>query len=155
MRKVLCVFAAVLLILCSGCGAKGSDKTDKTAGELLSIVLDAVQFPQLLELTDEDRITEDLGIDLSLVEDYAVMQQMLSVDVSEIIILVVKDGSVGELKDVLETRKESLINDFAFYPNQVASAEATRVGSVKNVVYLICHEEAEVAEQALLAEVDE
>lgn len=152
MKKLLIFLAFALLIFTAGCtGETASDTTDKTAGELLSTVLNSVQFPQTVELTDEDRITDELGIDLSIVEDYAIVQQMLSVDVSEVIILIAKDGAENQLLSVLESRKESLINDFAFYPNQVASAEATEVGSEKNVVYLICHEEAAAAEQNLIA----
>ena len=153
MKKVLIILAVALTVMfAAGCSG-AADKTDKSAGELLSVVMNSVQFPQTVELTDEDRITDELGIDLSLVVDHAIVQQMLSVDVCEVIILIAKDGAVGELEDVLRDRKESLINDFAFYPNQVASAEATDVGSVKNVVYLICHEEADEAEQALIDEV--
>ena len=152
MRKALgLLMASVLAVFGSGCAVHLSAKTDRTADELMETVLNSVQFPQLLELTDEERITDELGIDLSLVEEYAIVQQMLSVDVCEVIILIAKDeGAVRELEAVLEARKESLINDFAFYPNQVAAAEATEVGSVMNVVYLICHEEAAEAELALI-----
>lgn len=153
MRKLLIILAAALLIFASACTAAPSDRTDKSAGDILSAVLNSVQFPQTVDLDDESRITEELGIDLSLVDDYAIVQQMLSVDVSEVIILVAKDGAGSQLQAALEARKDSLINDFAFYPNQVASAEATEVGTVKNVVYLICHEEAAIAEQALIEEV--
>ena len=153
MRKLLIILAAALLIFASACNAAPSDRTDKSAGDMLSTVLNSVQFPQTVDLDDESRITEELGIDLSLVDDYAIVQQMLSVDVSEVIILVAKDGAGSQLQAALEARKDSLINDFAFYPNQVASAEATEVGTVKNVVYLICHEEAAIAEQALIEEV--
>ena len=156
MRKALGLLMAVTLAVSAvGCNVSVSvsvsEKTDKTAAELLEIVLNSVQFPQLIELTDEERISGEIGIDLSLVEEYAIVQQMLSVDVCEVIVLIAKDDeAVSELEGVLETRKESLINDFAFYPNQVASAEATEVGSVMNVVYLICHEEAAEAEIALI-----
>ena len=154
MRNVLALMAAALLVFVSGCsGEAASDRTDKEAGELLLTVLNSVQFPQTVEVTDEDRISSEIGIDLSLVEDYAIVQQMLSVDVSEVIILIARDGAAEELEGVLEKRKESLINDFAFYPNQVAAAEATEVGKVKNVVFLICHEEAAVARQRLREEV--
>ena len=154
MRKVFALFAALLLVFSAGCsGEAASDSTDKGAGELLLIVLNSVQFPQTVEVTDEDRISGEIGIDLSLVEEYAIVQQMLSVDVSEVIILIAKDGAAEELESVLEKRKESLINDFAFYPNQVAAAEATEVGKVKNVVFLICHEEAAAARQKLIEEV--
>ena len=160
MKKALGLLMAVVLAAGAvGCSVSisvsVSDRTDKTAEELMESVLNSVQFPQTVELNDEDRIADELGIDLSLVEDHAIVQQMLSVDVSEVIILIAKDGeAVGELESVLEARKESLINDFAFYPNQVASAEATEVGSVKNVVYLICHEDAAVAVERLVDEAE-
>ena len=156
MKKVFGLLMAVVMAASAvGCNVSisinVSGKTNKTAAELLEIVLNSIQFPQLVELTDEYRITGEMGIDLSLVEEYAIVQQMLSVDVCEVIVLIAKDDeAVSELEGVLETRKESLINDFAFYPNQVASAEATEVGSVMNVVYLICHEEAAEAEMALI-----
>lgn len=158
MRKIFALLAAVLIaVVAAGCNVNVNvnvvERTDKTAEELLTVVLSSVQFPQIIELTDEERITNELGIDLSLVEDYAIVQQMLSVDVSEVIILIAKDGAVEQLEDVLKARKESLINDFAFYPNQVASAEGTEVGSVMNVVYLICHEDAFTAELELIAEI--
>ena len=157
MRRILGVLmAALTVVFAAGCSVSISvtDKTDKTAAELMETVLDSVQFPKLVELDDEDRITDELGIDLSLAEEYAIVQQMLSVDVCEVIILIARDeGAVRELEAALEARKESLINDFAFYPNQVAAAEATEVGSVMNVVYLICHEDAAEAEMALIDKV--
>lgn len=150
MRRFLAILAAGLLVFAAGCAGGSSGRTDKSADDLLSVVLNSVQFPQTLELDDESRITDELGIDLSLVDDYAIVQQMLSVDVSEVVILIAKDGAADRLQDALEARKQSLINDFAFYPNQVAAAEATEVGSVKNVVFLICHEEAATARERLI-----
>lgn len=153
MKKFISILTALLLIFMFSACSSAPTATDKTAAQLAQTVQDSIEFPQLVEVTDEDIITENIGIDLSQVTDFAVYQQMLSVDVSEIIILIVKDGAESQLKTALENRKQSLIDDFAFYPNQVASAEATVVGSEKNVVYLICHEEATTAEQALLQEI--
>lgn len=143
---------AFILTSCSSDG-ESENKTDKTAAELLNTVLNSIEFPQTIEVTDESRIAE-MGIDLSLAEDYAVVQQMLSVDVVEVIILKAKDGETGKLEEQLEARKESLINDFAFYPEQVESANATKVGSEGNAVYLICHAEAATAEQKLIEEIN-
>ncbi len=153
MKKFISILTALLLIFTFSACSSAPTATDKTAAQLAQTVQNSIEFPQLVEVTDEDIITENIGIDLSQVTDFAVYQQMLSVDVSEIIILIVKDGAESQLKTTLENRKQSLIDDFAFYPNQVASAEATVVGSEKNVVYLICHEEAATAEQALLQEI--
>lgn len=132
-------------------GNNPSEETaSKTASELLDIVLQSVDFPETIPLEDESRIETELKIDLSSVEDYAIVQQMLSVDVVEVIILKLNESaSVSDMVKVLEQRKDSLINEFAFYPDQVKSAEATVVGSEKNVVYLICHVDAATAEEYL------
>lgn len=79
---------------------------------------------------------------------------MLSVDVVEVIILKVKDGETEKALEQLNARKDSLINDFAFYPEQVESANATIVGSEGNVAYLICHVDSEKAEKKLIEEIN-
>lgn len=152
MRKIAVFLTAVLTVIfvmaSAGCSSESAEKTVKTAEELMETVLGSVEFPPTVELTDEERI-EDMGIDLSAAEEYAIAQQMLSVDVVEVIIIKAKDGKISDTVAALEKRKESLINDFAFYPEQVASAEATVVGSCKDVCYLICHIDAGTAEQTL------
>lgn len=130
-----------------------TENNEKTANDLAQAVLNSVQFPQLVEVTDKD-IISDMGIDLSLAEDYSVYQQMLSVDVSEVIILKAKEGKINEVTEQLEKRKKALINDFANYPGQVASAEATVTGSKNNIAYLICHVDAAEAEEALKKAID-
>lgn len=133
--------------------SEDSKAPQKTASELAEIVLNSVKFPQTVNVTDKD-IISNMGVALSLTEEYAVIQQMLSVDVVEIIILKVKDGSsIEQVVDSLQKRKDSLIHDFAFYPGQIESAEATIVGSKGNIAYLICHKDAERAEEELLKEI--
>ncbi|MCM1299607.1 MAG: DUF4358 domain-containing protein [Firmicutes bacterium] len=151
MKRLLSIFMTAAIFLLSGCGSSEGNNTDKTAEQLMEVVLNSVQFPQMIDLDDDERI-EEMGIDLSLAEDHAVSQQMLSVDVCEVIIIKAEQDNIPRILDSLETRRESLINDFAFYPEQVESAEATVVGSEKDVAYLICHAEADTAEEKLLAE---
>lgn len=150
MKKIAAVLTVIFILAITGCSADTSEKTEKTAAELMETVMDSIEFPPMIDLTDEERIA-DMGIDLSAAEDYAIKQQMLSVDVVEVIIITVKDGKRADTEAALKKRRESLINDFAFYPEQVESAEATIVGSFKNVCYLICHTEADAAESALKA----
>lgn len=152
MKKLLPLIVAAVIFLLSGCSASESKTTDKTVSELMNIVMNSVQFPQMVDLNDDERI-KGMGIDLSLAKDYAISQQMLSVDVCEVIIIKSESENTEEILQSLEQRKDSLINDFAFYPEQVASAEATVVGRKKDVVYLICHAEASQAEEKLLAEI--
>ncbi len=169
MKKVISFLTALAILLTvSGCSSnsdgKESDngtassseaeavKPQKTAAELTDIVLHSVTFPQTVNVTDIELI-EAMKIDLSLAEDYAVVQQMLSVDVVEIVIIKVKDGSIADVVSSLQKRKESLIHDFAFYPGQVESAEATVVGNKGDIAYLICHKDADTAEKKLLEEI--
>ena len=126
-----------------------NDVPQKTAAELADIVLNSVEFPQTVKVTDTEQI-EAIGVDLSLIEEITVIQQMLSVDVVEIVIARVKDEKVGDVVASLQKRKESLIHDFAFYPGQVESTEATVVGSKGDIAYLICHKDADTAEKKLL-----
>lgn len=157
MKKIRGLFFVLALALaltftsCSSAG-EGVKKTDKTAAELVDTVLNSVDFPQTVEINDEGRF-EEMGLDLSLMEDYAAVQQMLSVDVVEVIILKAKDGETEKLVEQLRARKDSLINDFAFYPEQVESANATEVGSEGNIAYLICHADAQTAAEKLIEEI--
>lgn len=165
---VICFTVFTLLISLAGCSvngqkaentvssspaASGSEEAlQKTAAELAEIVLNSVKFPKTVKVTDKDTI-DGMGIDLSLTEEYAVIQQMLSVDVVEIIIIRAKEENIEQIVDSLEKRKESLIRDFAYYPGQVESTEATVVGSKGNIAYLICHKDADKAEEELLKEI--
>lgn len=155
MKKTALVFVLLVLILfipaCSS-DSGNVNKTDKTAAELLDIVLKSIEFPPTVEVTEESAF-EEMGIDLSLAEDYAAVKQMLSVDVAEVIVLKVKEGEEENALEQLKSRKEALINYFAYYPEQVESANATVVGSEGNVVYLICHVDAEKGEEGLLGEI--
>ena len=160
MKKitVLCAVLFAVVITLTACSSNESnesvgDTTDKTAQELLDTVLNSIEFPQIVDVTDEDRI-EDMGVDLSIAEDHAIVQQMLSVDVVEVIILKVKDGEINKAVEDLKARRESLINDFAFYPEQVESANATVVGSEQDIAYLICHVDAAQAEEKLIEEIN-
>lgn len=157
MKKTAAVMVAILLLFgissCSAGTDGGGKTTDRTAAELLETVINSIEFPPTVEITDEDSIKE-MGIDLSLTEEYAVVRQMLSVDVAEVIILKVKNGEEDKAEEQLKKRRESLINDFAFYPEQVESANATVVGQEKDVVYLICHIDAETAEAELLKKIN-
>ena len=156
MRRFAILFISIVFTFtaaaCSS-GDKNMNKTDKTASELLNTVLDSIDFPPTVEITEKSAF-EEMGIDLSVTEDHAAVKQMLSVDVVEVIILMVKDGETEITLEQLNARKDSLINDFAYYPEQVESANATIVGSEGNVAYLICHVDSEKAEKKLIEKIN-
>lgn len=154
MKKHLLILIILPLLLFSACSDAGSAEsaTDKTAAQLMEVVMNAVQFPQMIDLNDNERI-EEMGIDLTVTEDYAIKQQMISVDVCEVIIIKASSENMEKLLEVLNSRKDSLKNFFANYPEQLQSANATVVGSKKDIAYLICHTDAAKAEEQLLSQI--
>lgn len=155
MKKLLLIFMTFAVLLLSGCANTKNPEnstTDKTSAQLTETVMNSVQFPQMIELNDEKRI-EEMGIDLSLAQDCSIWQQMLSVDVCEVIIIKASPENMEKVLESLNSRKEALKNYFANYPEQVESAGSTVVGSKKDIAYLICHTEADTAEEKLLAEI--
>lgn len=154
MKKHLLILIILPLLLFSACSnTQGEESTtDKTAAQLMEVVMNAVQFPQMIDLNDNERI-EEMGIDLTVTEDYAIKQQMISVDVCEVIIIKASSENMEKLLEVLNSRKDSLKNFFANYPEQLQSANATVVGSKKDIAYLICHTEAAKAEEQLLSQI--
>ena len=154
MKKHLLILIILPLLLFSACSDAGGAEstTDKTAAQLMEVVMNAVQFPQMIDLNDNERI-EEMGIDPAVTEDYAIKQQMISVDVCEVIIIKASSENMEKLLEVLNSRKDSLKNFFANYPEQLQSANATVVGSKKDIAYLICHTEAAKAEEQLLSQI--
>lgn len=154
MKKHLLILIILPLLLFSACSDAGSAEstTDKTAAQLMEVVMNTVQFPQMIDLNDNERI-EEMGIDLTVTEDYAIKQQMISVDVCEVIIIKASSENMEKLLEVLNSRKDSLKNFFANYPEQLQSANATVVGSKKDIAYLICHTDAAKAEEQLLSQI--
>lgn len=127
--------------------------TASEAERLTEIVLNAVEFPATVSLEDEGIISDTIGLNLDDLEEYCITQQMMSVHLVEVIIAKPKEGKTADVKEALEARRDALINTFAFYPDQVDSANATVVGEKGDYVYLICHTEAAAAEEKLLTEI--
>lgn len=152
----LLIAAAMLFSACNSSGGKEDITTaatesasEQTTKELSDVVLNSVEFPATISLEDVSVLTDTIGLNLDDIEEYTVTQQMLSVDVVEIIIAKVKDGKMNAVLETLEDRKEALKTTYAFYPQQVESAEATVVGNKGQFAYLICHKDAATAEKAL------
>ena len=94
MKKVVSFLTVLaLLITFSGCSSNNDSEENnngttsasvsesennvpqKTVAELADIVLNSVEFPQTVKVTDTEQI-EAIGVDLSLTEEIAVVQQM-------------------------------------------------------------------------------
>ena len=106
---------------------EASSVTEVSCDSLASAVIESVEFPDMV-LTEE-KVLLDMIMDFSQygIEEYAVYQQAISVNLSEVIVLRTTDTKAAT--EALEKRKEQLINQLAFYPEQQENASSTIVGS--------------------------
>ena len=153
-NRILAIALVAFALFLAACTVKNEKTADVPCDELMEVVLKSVDFPATVA-ADEQYLAVDFGFDKSDFSDYAIVQQAVSVDLSEVIILKAADGKAGKLIEQLESRKQQLIDSLAFYPNQTESASATVVGEKSGYVYLICHKDAPQAEQALLDRLSE
>lgn len=124
---------------------------DVSVSELSDAVLSAVDFPATMEeVTSATRYEDDWGLNTDDVEELIVLQSPISVEVYEMVIVKAKEGHVSDILASLEERVVRLRDELTFYPNQVDLASATLVGSRGDYAYLICHEDAQDGEDALL-----
>lgn len=154
MKRFISTIAAVLyLIFLTGCSsAESSPIQESTAQysckELADTVLNSVEFPGMMEVTESAMLDSIIDFSDYGITDYCVYQQMMSVHLCEIII--VRSNDTEAVLKALNDRKDKLINQLAFYPEQQDSANATVVGKKGSVCYLIAHTDAAEAEKALL-----
>lgn len=107
-------------------------------------------LPVTMEVTDETMMSDVLRYDMTLADDHCVYVQMISTDLFELTVIRASGDNVKAVKDMLEARKTYLREQAAFYPSQVAAADATRVGEVNGVCYLICSEKSADIEKDLM-----
>ena len=174
---LLAGIAAAALML-SGCGNKPPEKTiianntlpgttaepaDETesgtsekyliscaeiAGKTLQA--DDIKIPQTMEVTDDTMLSEVMGYDMSIAEDYSVYTQLVSADLFELAVIRADDGNIDAVKKMLADRRDYLINQAAFYPAQVEAAEATIVSELNGYCFLICAAQSEAIEKHVL-----
>ncbi len=104
--------------------------------------------------TDDQILNDVLGYDLSLFEDYSVVMHMMSAHLIEVAVVKPAAGKEDAALEFLNNRKEKLINEVAFYPEQQENAEKTIVGSYGGYDYLLCFGEPEALETALKSAID-
>lgn len=137
----------------------GNSNESGTSGEyadeshrLADVVQNAVEFPAMGEVTDPEDIQNIFGINTDLCFEYAFIQNLMSVHLNEIIVLLPAAECEDELLEQLTKRFEYIRNEAAFYPDQEASAAGAVMGTTENgYLYLIVHENGSEAQEALLA----
>ena len=98
---------------------------------------------------DDEMLKDVMSYDLDLFDEYSVITNVVSVHLFEITVAKPKAGQEDAALELLNKRKDQLINEVAFYPEQQESAEKTIVGSDGGYVYLICFHESESLENTL------
>lgn len=149
-RKAIAVIITLTLAGCNNSVKVASLSTDELAAEVAGFFEMA-----LVQHTEQSHIEAFIGADFDDIEEITLIQQALTVHLAEIIIIKPKENRMDSVMEFLRARRTVLREQLAFYPLQTAAAEAMVVGSRHNVAYLICHEDADVAEAALLKLINE
>ena len=128
------------------------ENADETETQrLANVILNCgVEFPATMFVDDPDMVKDMLGYDMADAEEYSIVTHLISAHLVEITIIKVKDGKMDAVMEMLNKRKDDLLNNVAFYPAQIEAAEATVVGNKNGYAYLICDKGAAQAEAALL-----
>ena len=128
-----------------------AENSNLSTDMLCETVLNSIEFPAMSKTEMTEML--DMIMDFSKygIEEYAVYQQAMSVHLCEVI--VIRTSDVKATIEALEQRKDVLIGQLAFYPEQQESAKNTVVGSKNNICYLITHVDAKEAEKALLQKI--
>lgn len=124
------------------------------AAALAETVMNAVEFPSMMEVTRSDYAEGFFGLDLSLCEDFYAANAMISALLSEIIIAKPAEGCEEQLKAQMDAHYDYIKNDpnAAFYPEQELSAEGAVSGVTEDgYYYIIVHKDGAAAEEALQA----
>lgn len=151
MKKVVAVVLGFLFL--TGCNTTNGDKKLDMDG-MINTIMDSIEFPAMMQADDDITIEEVIKLDKEEISEIRVQQQMITVNLNEIILIKPKGGKGDDVLAKLKARKQALIDLHAFYPGQLAAAENTVVGQHSGYLYLICHEQAPLAEEALIVYMD-
>ena len=119
--------------------------------KLVNAVLNSgIEFGATALVEDEEWLSEGMGYNLDLIDEYGVATALMSVHLIEIAVIKPAEGKMEDVIAMLNERKQKLLDEVAFYPAQVEAAEKTVVGSKGEYAYLICDTSAAEAETKLI-----
>ena len=108
------------------------------------------ELPNTMEVTDETMISDVLQYDMSIAEDYSVYMQLISTDLFEFTVIRAAKENIDAVKLMLDKRLNYLREQAAYYPSQVAAADAALTGEINGYCYLICCENAADLQKRLM-----
>ncbi len=122
------------------------------AAKLGAAAMEAVEWPAMMDVTDQEMATMFFNIDLNMCEDYYFSNQLISAQLNEILVAKPTAGNEDALKDAFDAHFEYIQTDAAFYPDQEASAAGAVSGTTEDgYLYIIVHENGADAAAAMLA----
>jgi hypothetical protein len=156
MKKIFLLFMSTVLLLTS-CGSdksggNGNEYKVLSPSELYSRLaeehlFDTVPAPIMTDISesryDEFFINPDDAVSI------VAKEAAISAFFVQVIIIEAKDGRVGTVLSAMNKHQSNLADE-TFYPQGVAAAAASVVGSRGNIVYLICDVRGREIESALI-----
>lgn len=159
--------AALLLLLLCGCSdtevsespsgtvsssAYENEKSEVSCGFLAALAVDSGAFPDMIRVTEQVLLDTVMDFSGYGIDDFCVYQQAVSVELSEIII--VHSVNPEEAEAALYERREALIKQYSFYPEQKQAAENSVVFSLDGYSVLIAAKEPDAAVKAVKARIN-
>ncbi|MBS7398435.1 MAG: DUF4358 domain-containing protein [Ruminiclostridium sp.] len=162
MRRTAIAAAAMLAVLLCGCSdtaisevnsgggnisAYDSENENISCEELALIAIDSGVFPDMVKVTEQALLDTVMDFSQYGIDEFSVYQQAISVELSEIVVVHSKQPDKTEA--ALTQRREALIKQYSFYPEQKESAENSIVFSLDGYSVLIAAKEPSAAVEAV------
>ena len=158
MRRTAIAAAAMLAVLLCGCSdtaiseensvgsnysSYDSENENISCEELALIAIDSGVFPDMVKVTEQALLDTVMDFSQYGIDEFSVYQQAISVELSEIVI--VHSSQPDKTEAALTQRREALIKQYSFYPEQKESAENSVVFSLDGYSVLIAAKEPSAA----------
>lgn len=126
--------AAIILCLLAGCGKKDSMtgeagfRDDVSSEALVSSVASALgdEYWADMELAPEF-LESWYGISDDMYEEYYGQSPMISANVDTLIVVKAKEDRVSDVKDALDTYRDTMIKDTLQYPSNIPKIQASLI----------------------------
>lgn len=168
MRITAIAAAALLAVLLCGCSGTAiseensvgsnissydTENKDISCEELALLAIDSGVFPDMVKVTELTLLDTVMDFSRYGIDEFSVYQQAISVELSEIVIVYSKQPDKAEA--ALTKRREALIKQYSFYPEQKESAENSVVFSLDGYSVLIAAKEPSAAVEAIKAKISD
>lgn len=168
MRITAIAVAALLAVLLCGCSdtamseensvgsnysSYDSENKDISCEELALLAIDSGVFPDMVKVTEQALLDTVMDFSRYGIDEFSVYQQAISVELSEIVI--VHSKQPDEVEAALTQRREALIKQYSFYPEQKESAENSVVFCLDGYSVLIAAKEPSAAVEAVKAKISD